>query len=1181
MPEAVAYAIEYFAAAAGTEMTLTAGQILAASQAIVAVASVYTLREQQRRAQNAARDSYNSSLRDRYVMSRGTAEPRQLVLGRQRVSGPIAFLQSYGTDRQNLVMCVLLAAHEIDAVEAIYLGDEQAKIDGSGNVLSVKRRDTFTMTGATGSFDLSSDPAAGTVTATVSYGSSVVALTVGTISGRTVPLSGGTVGQTGTVVIQYQPAQSPYVNSSPGGDLSASIALDGTGSGSVNLPVIPVSGSVFVIYPGDAYLGINAANLAPYITVVGTIVTIAGAPVTSTTVNVTYRQTENPTRMRIRSYLGGSGQVADATLVAALPGLWTSSHKLTGQAYLVVECDFDPDAFPSGLPNISAVVRGAKCYDPRTGTTVWTENPALLLRHAATHALCGRLPTGLINDTVISSAATVCDTSAAYVVNGQTYTRALYTAGTVYKSGARPIDVINDLAAAMAGRWCFVDGQLRVRAGAYATPLQTLDETWLSGGSAIQVQARPNRSDVFNVCSGHIVDELRDYTQVDYPRVASSAYITEDGAELPLEVNLNCVSFTGQAQQVVAAMMRDARQGLRVQLTCNMRAYQVEPFDVINVTLARFGWSSKPFEVLDVSWTLDGGIQLQLKETSSTTWALGTSFAASDPAPNTLLPSPWAVPSVTSLACASGTTELQLQADGTVNSTIKVTWATITDRYITESGGGVEVRYGLGSAPESQWRSVLAPEGVAQVRLTDVQDGRIYMVKARAYTTITKGPWTPVVAHLVVGKSAAPSNVAGLTAIVVQGGVQVSWTPSAELDYADSDLRIGATWSSATPLFRGTANTYTWPWPAAGSYTLSIKHRDSTGNVSSAASTVAVTVDAAMQVQWANEARTSAGGNLLLCGAMALPGFPNRAGGWNLYANLSMSVPSTGGPIGSGPYQSMTATAARSAGTSLMVTGDFYPNGGMREPGFSNQCDAIISFYARTAPGPFVYNGKMGVTPSGGSGTSVDILNPNMTTSWQRYAIQFSAWSGGVNGAFDLLHVSALVSGASIEVGGVQVEYGHTLTNYSETLYGPANTANLAVNAATGRVSVAGAANTFTTTLTTVQTGTIITTGGEVSVWVGGSYSASGSLVSAGGVLLHCELWRDSTLIATGLEVAINGTGGFSGSAPLSIRPATDTPAAGSHTYTIKAKWIANGGSPFSVTASTLDAALVMVEHKV
>jgi len=861
MPEVVAAAIEWASAAIGTEMTWTAGEIALASQAVVAGTSVYVLRSQQLRAQQAARDAYNAGLRDRYVMTRGTAEARQLVLGRQRVSGPIAFMQSYGADRKSLVMVILLAAHEIDAVEAIYINDERAILDGSGNVTGVQRRDRFTMSGATGSFDLSSDPTGGSVTASVAYGTTAVTLTVGTITGRTVALSGGTVGQTGTVTITYQPTPSPFAATAAGAELQAAITLNSSGNGSVTLPSAPIAGSVVVVYSvgGNQFNGVSDVDMTSLSSVTSSTVTVTGGT-PAATATVSYRTAQSPSRLRIRSYLGVSGQAADAAIISALPTMWTSAHAVQGQAYLVVEADYDSDAFSGGLPNISALVRAAKVYDPRTGTTAWSENPALLLRHAATSSLCGRLDTSLINDATISAAANVCDTSASYVVNGQTYVRKLYTAGTVCKSGSRPKDLIDDLCLAMAGRWCFVDGQLRVRAGAYVTPLQTLDETWLTG-AGVQVQARPARQDVFNVAAGKFVDERADYQQVDYPRVAASTYITEDGAELPLELSFGCVTFSGQVQQVAAAMMRDARQGLRVTLVCNMRAFAVEPFDVLNVTLARFGWSSKPFEVLDVSWTLDGGIQLQLKETSSTTWALGTSFAAFDPAPNTRLPNPWAVPAVAGLACASGTSELQMMADGTIRSTMKTTWTAITDQYVIDSGGGVEVRYGLASTPEAQWKTVDAPQATGLVRLVDVQDGRIYLVKARAYTALAHGAWSAVVLHKVVGKAAAPANVSGLSAAAAPGGVLITVTPSTDLDVragGNLELRTGASWAAGTRIFRGPVDRWVWTWPTAGSYTIRAKWIDSSGNESTSDANVSVTVGSGNLISTSNIASGAA-----------------------------------------------------------------------------------------------------------------------------------------------------------------------------------------------------------------------------------------------------------------------------------------------------------------------------------
>ena len=412
MPEVAAVAVAEAFAAIGAESIAIAIYTAPAwtLTAIAAAASVYTLRDQQRKATNSARDAYNNSLQDRYVMQRGAATPRQVVLGRQRVSGPIAFVQSFGANRESLTFLVLLAAHEIDAVEAIYINDEIAVLDAGGGVLGVNRREQFAMTGASGTFTIASDAQPNTVSAWVDYGSTRVTLSVSGTT-RAVSVSGGTAGQTGTVTIQYQPSPSPWVNNATGTDLQTSFALSGstTAGGSTTLVSAPVAGSVSAVWSTGSGQDRQDLDLSPYTSVSGSTVTVAGAPLytaSSGNVAVTYRiSTATTSRMRITSYLGASGQAADAAMISAFPGVWTSAHALTGQAYLKVECTYDPDAFPSGLPNISAVIRGAKVFDPRTGTTAWSQNPALLVRYAATSALLGRMPASMVNDTNIAAQA--------------------------------------------------------------------------------------------------------------------------------------------------------------------------------------------------------------------------------------------------------------------------------------------------------------------------------------------------------------------------------------------------------------------------------------------------------------------------------------------------------------------------------------------------------------------------------------------------------------------------------------------------------------------------------------------------------------------------------------------------------------------------------------------------------
>lgn len=1067
MAEAIYVAFETIGAAIGTEMTLTAGELMFAAKLTATIASVATMREVQRRQQASMRDQYNASLRDRYVMIRSAIEPRRVVLGRQRVAGPLAYVGSYGENRQNLVFAMPLAAHEIDAVEAIYFDDELVELDGSGNVLGVNRRDLFTITTATATFTLSSKPIAGSVVAYADYGTTRVNLS-SSVSGSNVSVSGATAGSTGTVTIKYRPDPSPFTTSKAQAT-TVSISLNGSGNGSVTLPSVPFGGSVSVVHEEYVSDQTNWTDLTPYATVSGSTVTVTGAPKTGVTATVSYQAGSGVTKARVRWHLGAAGQTADAGMVSALPGIWTTDHKMTGMAYLVLEAEYDPDAFPSGMPNVSAVIRGAKLYDPRTSLTEWSENPALMMRYVALSPLLGRQSSAQVNDTSVSAAANVCDQTVNYVVNGQTYSRKLYTAGATLKSGTRSKDSLDDFAIAMAGRWAFIDGQLRIKAGAYSTPLQTLNETWLHNSGAIQVQPRAHRGDVFNVVTGKIADERRDYVVLDFPRVASSSYITEDGAELPLDMQLNAVTFSGQAQQVVAAAMRDARQGLRVTLTCNMRAYPVEVFDTINVTLSRFGWTNKPFEVLDVAWSLDGGIQLTLKETSSTIWALGTSFADSDPAPNTAFASPWQVPAVAGLTLESGTDHLLKQADGTIQTRMLAAWTAIADELVA-NGGGVEIRYGLATAAESEWQSVMATNGQAQVYLTGLQDEALYLVKARAFNGLVRGEWTSTILHRVVGKTAAPTNPAGLAGVMNDTGILWTWTQCPDADYSHTEVRVGgAGWSDATTVFVGAASSYMLPVNAAGTFTLRIKHVDTSGNASASAASASVTVTggqlaiavAGTTATWSGVSGAGKPEDNATVGATAA-NFSATVGGNNLVANSGFEQRVTGNqPSGWGVYNggsiayTLMDAAGRLGGKAFALRADASTTstfgayttesvvhspvtGGVRG-GWKANRTYTVSYWAKKVNGTGMSYMGFGWNTAPSSVTPV--LNPALTTDWQRYVFRVT-WGASVPTAHELyLTVSgvntgsfssnSIVSNDQIHIDEVKVEEGDVATTWS------------------------------------------------------------------------------------------------------------------------------------------------------
>ena len=69
-------------------------------------------------------------------------------------------------------------------------------------------------------------------------------------------------------------------------------------------------------------------------------------------------------KLRVKKHFGDPAQLADANLVTDVTQ-WTTDHKISGKAYLYFKFTFDKDVYPNGVPNISAIVKGKKLYDPR------------------------------------------------------------------------------------------------------------------------------------------------------------------------------------------------------------------------------------------------------------------------------------------------------------------------------------------------------------------------------------------------------------------------------------------------------------------------------------------------------------------------------------------------------------------------------------------------------------------------------------------------------------------------------------------------------------------------------------------------------------------------------------------------------------------------------------------------
>ena len=590
----------------------------------------------------------------------------------------------------------------------------------------------------------------------------------------------------------------------------------------------------------------NRSYRIPF-TVSGTVISW-----TDTAKTIKWQRSVQQSKATVRVFNGSPGQDLSGELSSRFPGLINSSHKFAGIACLLVDLEFDENAFTIGVPSISARFRGATVYDPRSGVTAWSENPALCARDWALYANGGDCDTDEIDGASFTAAANACDVSHTYTdSNGVSSTVALFRCAYVAKLDVSPEAHFAELVESMGGRWAWAGGRLRVRAGVYSAPVASVDESWLSNASGgIQIVPEVGVHELVNSYRITIADQSQNSVATQLPVLAPSSYLAADGFEAAEEIEMGAVPFGPQALHIAGVMLRDQRDGMTVVWPCNMRAWPIEVFDVISVSSTRYGWTNKQFEVLGWARSLAGGVTLTLKETGSSIYNPDAVFSAVDQIANTNLPKPWDLPVITGLAVQSGTNQLLVGADGSIITRAQLTFNPVLNQSVL-TGGVIEVGWSDGG--EFQFQEF--PGSSTQIYVNGLRDGAYYVFTARCKNKLASGDWCLWVPHTVIGKTEKPPTVDSFTidtqtdgTRILRGGYTAANRP---VDLAGYRIRYRQgtgpfTWASMTPFQTDTGFFTTFPIETnqllAGTYTLSVVGVDTTGNESETPLSIVVTL---------------------------------------------------------------------------------------------------------------------------------------------------------------------------------------------------------------------------------------------------------------------------------------------------------------------------------------------------
>lgn len=600
---------------------------------------------------------------------------------------------------------------------------------------------------------------------------------------------------------------------------------------SITLPETPVAVLQAYSTTGD---GIDAVHTSQTVTIGGN--TLTGPAGIEVTCN--YTVAAGGAMVRIGKHLGTSSQAVDSYLASVLPSRYTSAHQLKGLCYIVVTLDLEETRFQGGPPNITADVSGRKVLDTRTSTTAWSDNPALCIRDFLVAEWGYGAAAGEVDDTYLQAAADVCDELIDLDIGGTVTTdQPRYTLNGAVSTDSAAEATLEDMAGAMAGVVAY-GGSWQVMAGTWTAPVMDLDDDDLHGMLEV-VQADTPIDQLFNGVRGQYIPRGAQ-TPADINPYRNATFATADGRDLWLDLQLPFTDNLARARNLARTLMEGNRSGQVLRFPATLRAWPLQVGDRVRVTSAEYGLSLKTYRATDWQFGLDSAVLLTLQEDDASIYDLADA-AVADPTPNTDLPNPWVVAAMAGVAATSGGTTLLRLADGTIVPRVQVTWTARTDAYVVQ-GGRIEVLWRRPGFDGWIAQSVAGSE--AEAWLVGPNEDEPILIEVRAVNSLgVRGP-SAYVAHTVVGKSAAPGNVAGLAYAIKPGQVVITWTNCPDVDYKATELRYGGTdWASATYLWRGAGSEYQQARPANGTYTVRACHIDTSGNYSVAPASISVVVD--------------------------------------------------------------------------------------------------------------------------------------------------------------------------------------------------------------------------------------------------------------------------------------------------------------------------------------------------
>lgn len=583
------------------------------------------------------------------------------------------------------------------------------------------------------------------------------------------------------------------------------------------------------------------------------VVTFASALSDGTAVEVSSSDSnfyKSESLIRLEPHFGTDDQTA-STLLSTLTN-WGSNHRLRGLCYLAIRFKWNQDVFGT-VPKVQAKIKGKKVVAYNSSLVAqsasYSTNPAWCLLDYLTNERYGKgLAIADINLQSFYDASVICETqvepySGASNIN-------IFDTNAVLDTSKKVIENVRELIKGCRGYLPYSGGKYTLIIETTGSASLTLTEDDIIGGYSL---SSPNKNDKYNRVIVSFVNPDRNFQvdEVQFPPIDDSGLPsadqhatmkTADGGFL-LEGRFDFKTLTSpyQAEEMAEIILRRSREALSLNINVSFDAYDLAIGDIVNITHASLGFSSKAFRVISISFNEDFTIGLSLIEhqDSHYTWATKTQVAST---PSTNLPNPFTIQPPASVTLSDTLVEYN---DGTVIVALDIAIGASTDNFVDY----YQVEYKLST--DSNFIIYAQGSGLNH-RVLNVIDQQTYDVRVKAVNTLGVSSTYVSAQRTIVGAIAPPSDVTDFSCNVSGQEAHLSWEAVTDLDLAYYNLRFSeatdgtADWQNSVALVEKISRPATSISVPARQGTYLIKAVDKLGNFSSNATAIISNVTSAL-----------------------------------------------------------------------------------------------------------------------------------------------------------------------------------------------------------------------------------------------------------------------------------------------------------------------------------------------